>query len=284
MIHADRAARPPRAGTWPRRSGASLALALAMLVLIECVVVGTLHLALLERHLASSAATVLRLRLAAEAALADGSTTWPAAADSIVAGGPGIQLFDRLGDDGLRVTASLRCTVGRACIIRATAAEHPPGNGAATAAMLVLPPLLPPSLDYAVLQAREGATGPDAAAHVNAVLMRLAAGQDRLSGRPGVVVISIDAAHGADSLPAAGFIFAAGDLRFPAGTRFTGAVFVDGTLTADAGAAVTGLVVARDLFGGGLLVPDAAAARAVISAAGLQRPDPVPGRSLIPAF
>jgi hypothetical protein len=284
MIHADRAARPPRAGTWPRRSGASLALALAMLVLIECVVVGTLHLAMLERQLASSAAAVLRLRLAAEAALADASTMWPPAADSLVAGGSGIQLFDRRGRDGLRVTASLRCTVSGACIIRSTAAEPPAGNGAATAAMLVLPPLLPPLLDHAVLHARMGATEPDAAAHVHAVLLRLAAGQSRLRGRSGVVVMSMDADPGADSLPGAGVIFAAGDLRLPAGTRFTGAVFVDGTLTADAGAEVAGLVVARAVAGSGLLVQDAAAARAVISAAGLQRSDPVHGRSLVPSF
>src|SRR5687768_6101314 len=67
------------------RSGAALVFALLLLVVLDCVVLGTLHIALLERRTADNAGAALRLRFAAESAVRSAMARWPAALDTITA-------------------------------------------------------------------------------------------------------------------------------------------------------------------------------------------------------
>jgi hypothetical protein len=255
------------------RPGASLALALCVLVVIECVILGTFHLALLERQLAHNSSAALRLRLAADATLAFAAASWDEAAEDAIANHRSSTLWRGEPAQGISGVAVLHPVGGHAALLRAEVREDPPAAGVASAAALLLPPLLPPAF-------RPGQDLSDVAA--DSLLERLLHGLSTGPPAPGVLVLDDDSFI--DDV-VSGVVASMGDLRLAPGARVNGMVFVAGTLTIDSGAILTGAAVARHLsVGQGALVPDAEAAGTAVSAAGLRMPRPARGRSRIPAF
>lgn len=268
------------------RIGASLAATLAALILIECVILGTLHLAMAERRVASAATDLLRLRLAADAALAEAALLWPAAASDLERGADLIVL-DVPAANGLRTRAVLRHLGIGLYLLRATAADPPPGVGHAAATMLLLPPLLPPQ--FRAQAAADAATamlaepGSPLPPDLDSVLIRALDGRHRLMARPGVLLL--DDANAVVDGPFQGVVLASGNLLLRAGARVTGVVFAGGTLTVEDGVTLRGAWLARALaVDGALRDTDTDAAEHALAAAGLRRPDPAPGRFRLPGF
>jgi hypothetical protein len=254
------------------RSGASLAVTLCALVLIECVILGTLHLALLERQLASSGAAALRLRMAADAALAVAAGGWDEAADRAHVRGADRVVWRGAAGTGIAGSVVMHPANSLTVLLRSEVWEESPGAGVASAAMLLLPPLLPPAYDPAVPL---NAAATDSLIH--RVLAGLAAGP-----APGVRVLDDDAViDGA----LAGVVVARGNLRLAHGAEVFGFVLAAGLLTIDDGASLTGAAVARYINAAGeSFTEDPTAALAAAEAAGMRRLRPVPGRSRLPAF
>jgi hypothetical protein len=259
------------------RSGISLASVLAALVLIQCVVAGLLHMAILERQVVAAGESSVRSRFAAETALARAAAAWPAAADTMRPAGSPLQLLDTHGH-GYRLQASLHRLGSPLYLLRASAAEAR-GHGSATVAMLLVPPILPPSFVPGPFL-REAPAGPGTPG--DSVILRVATAQHRLHGRTGVVVLR----HGevvTGSLD--GFIFAAGDLKLGPSARLRGILVAAGSVSAAPGAALSGALIARGLDAAApLLIPDPAAAEQAVDQAWLRRPDRASGRYRIPMF
>lgn len=122
------------------RRGAALVVAIVVLVVIDCIVVGTVHLAILERRLADNGALALRLRLAAESAARLAAADWSAAIDSIMQGdAPTITSMMRTAD-GFDTHSTVERLNDGLFLVRATARQPAPGPGRANAAILVVPP------------------------------------------------------------------------------------------------------------------------------------------------
>jgi hypothetical protein len=253
------------------QSGASLVVTLCVLVLIECVIVGTLHIATLERQLASTGEALLRLRLAADAVLAVSlHAEWPAETDGTV-------LWQGEPVTGYSGTAVLHAAGDGVFLLRAVATEKAPANGAATAAMLVLSPVLPPSFDAAHHLQQPGEWRWTAAG--DSVLQRVltAPGIGAMSG-----TYEFDESVDDD---VAGVIIGRGDLRIAAGVNVRGVLLVAGVLSAEPGASVTGAVIAPAFLAAeSQFKPDAALALAAIRAAGLLRARSALCRTRLPGF
>jgi hypothetical protein len=260
-----------------------------MLLVIDCVVLGTVHLALLEQRLAGNAVAALRLRLAAESAARTAAVPWLPAFDSLPDGGAR-QLKVGAGPAGLIVQARIERLSTELFLVRAEANEPAPAPGRAAAALLLLPPVLPFGVDPApaalsasgayvggAVDAGEVEAGTadcasgEAAAiligHADALLLASSAAldgavgvlDDPLTDRARLARIVATAANAADGVL---LRFAPADLRFEGAG--SGVLMVAGSLTVGAGAAFTGLVI----VGGQLLVEEGARVRGAVHAAG----------------
>lgn len=127
------------------QTGAALVMALLLVVVLDCIVLGTLHISMQEHRIGQNRRGVLQLRLDAEGALRTIAGIWPAALDSLGTG------------DRARLPST---TVSRAHVnverlgdilflLEAVAAEPAPRAGRATARLLVHPPVLPREIDPA---------------------------------------------------------------------------------------------------------------------------------------
>ncbi|HSJ26103.1 MAG TPA: hypothetical protein VK929_15605 [Longimicrobiales bacterium] len=267
-------------GAAGRRSGASLAVALAALVLIECVIIGTLHLALLERRLVAGSADVLRLRLAAEAALAHAAATWPDAAESLPPDGRQLTVLDDISPDGVVLRASVQRIGPALYLLRSSASLPAPAHGQASAESLLLPPVLPPEFDAA-----EWTDPPEhllPASRADTLLLRVLSNLPYLESGARVRTLEPGASL-AEVVD--GVVVAAGDLRVTASGSVAGMLFVAGTLHLEDGARLAGAVIARSFLDDGAgFDPLPEVAQQATDRAGLGLPRPAPGRARIPAF
>jgi hypothetical protein len=253
------------------RGGASLAVTLCVLILIECVVIGTLHLAMQERHLADAGIALLRLRLAADAAVAEGlQADWAAEVD-------GTHLWQGEPAPGYSGRATIYSAGTGLFMIRGAASEPPPGYGLAISSTLVRPPVLPPSFDIGRHLQPPGTAVHDAVA--DSVIHRvLAAGS--LAETPGV----FEVAQRVDD-DVSGVVIGRGDVRIASSVRVRGLFIVAGVLTLEPGAQVSGAVVAyRFDADASQFTADAVAAMAAVRSAALLRARPVRGRQQLPGF
>jgi hypothetical protein len=260
------------------RPGLSLAATMVALIIIEIAILGTLHLALVERQVADTTVELLELRLAADGSLATAMTQWPHAADTLSRYAPAIPVIDEVRD-GLRREVRLSRAGAGAWFLHATATSMTDGHGRATAGMLILPPLLPP--DFATPAGPLLGSAASGGFTADSILRRLT-GQDSPRALDRVLVLE----HGARlDQDFDGVLLARGDLAAGAGARLHGMLFATGTVTLEPDAVVRGAIVATGLLrAGGLFLPDTAAAATAIRRAGLRRPAPLPGRSRMPSF
>jgi hypothetical protein len=126
-----------------QRHGGALLLVLLFMFVVDALVLGTLHLAMLERRLAENATAALRLQLAARSAAATALTPWRARFDSLTVDPPGIISATGQSADGMDVTTHVEALAGGIVMVRAEAREMPPRYGASHATTLWLPPALP---------------------------------------------------------------------------------------------------------------------------------------------
>lgn len=129
-----------------RRPGTALLLTLLAVLVLDCVILGTLHLAILEDRLARNAGAALRLRLAAEGAARMAAAHWSEAAESLEPGGEPLLLLSGTAPDGDLHDVSLIRVNGGVFLLEATARQPAPGFGRRHASLLLKAPALPPSV------------------------------------------------------------------------------------------------------------------------------------------
>src|SRR5690606_1902626 len=134
-----------RRGCPVSRRGAALALTLVLLVVLECVVIGTMHLALQEHRIGANRVTSLALRLEVENAVRRALGYWSASIDSM-ATGPEHRIPIAAAATGLASASVERLNAGL-YIVRGEAREAPPRVGRAVAQLLVMPPLIGADVD-----------------------------------------------------------------------------------------------------------------------------------------
>jgi hypothetical protein len=150
----------------PERGGA-LVMAIIVLVIVECIVAGTLHIAMVERRVAVNTDVALRLRLAAGTAAHAAVAAWPAALDSLAAGDTFTAPVSSPAE-GVGVTARIERLPGSLFLVRATATLPPPHPGRGRATLLVLPPALRRDADLVGAALTAGSAEIDATATVDA--------------------------------------------------------------------------------------------------------------------
>jgi hypothetical protein len=243
-----------------RRDGGSLMLVIIVMLVLDCVILGTLHLAMLEHRLAANTQQALHLRLAAEAAAATALDPWLPRFDSLPAGAP-LLLPVLAYPGGVHVTASVESLGPVLVMVRAVATPDAPRYGTASAARLFDRPLLPAGLDT-----------PHA-------VERLLTAVTMLRDWPGVTVLDGDIRFEGR---AAGVILATGALELAAGAALQGAIFAAGPVRIRDDASVSGVIVAPGIDGE--YESSAGAAEAALAASGLTRATAARTRSRLPGF
>jgi Tfp pilus assembly protein PilX len=303
------------------RPGAALVIALVVLVIIECVIVGTMHLAMMERRVAHNALLAARLRLAAGSAARAAAVRWSPALDSLAQGVRFPVHADSAGS--IMTHATVERLNGGLLLVRATAEEPPPGHGRTAAAVIVVPPALPAGInpaaaavsattvvaaDGAAIMAEGGECGGYVAVRLGGGRMDVAATavvigevesiQKDLMVTRNMTRLAVAAAaaakpehvlfvDGSARIDHAftGVVIAGDDVIVPDGGRVRGLVVAGRDVVIEQGATVEGAVHAAGLADvHGAVRVDACAVRDVLTATGLDRPRPFPGRSWIPAF
>lgn len=129
------------------RRGAALVLALLILVMLDCIVIGALHLSLQEHRIGTSRSMLLRLRLDAESGARLALGHWSARIDSMPIGSQH-RIAVTVGRAG---TADVRVErLGEYLfLVHSTAAETEPRVARASARLLLSPTPLPPGIDPA---------------------------------------------------------------------------------------------------------------------------------------
>lgn len=160
--------RPPPPPAAPSRAppdGAALVIAIVLTVVIECIVIGTVHLVILERRIADNSALALRLRLAAESTARLAAADWPPVLDSVHAGNPPVTILSARSVDGLDTYGTVERLGDAIYLVRAAAHQPAPHPGRAVAAILVLPPALRHGVEFAsaAVSAASAAIGATAA-------------------------------------------------------------------------------------------------------------------------
>ncbi|MBR9989780.1 MAG: hypothetical protein KFH98_08505, partial [Gemmatimonadetes bacterium] len=130
-----------------RRPGAALILALLAIVVLDCIVLGTLHLALQEQRIGANRVTVLQLRLDAESGVRQALGLWNESIDTIPAGSAGRIALPAAQTAGAAV--QIERLSDHVFLIESVTAEAPPRVGRAVARLLVEPPPLQPNVDPA---------------------------------------------------------------------------------------------------------------------------------------
>ncbi|HEX6135800.1 MAG TPA: hypothetical protein VFZ24_17635 [Longimicrobiales bacterium] len=303
-----------------RRAGIALVMALLLLVVIDCIVLGSLHLSLQEHRIGSNRAIALGLRLEAESAARRALGQWSALLDSMTPA-----LSRRIvvaGAAAPHTHVEIERLSDHLFMIDAVAREPAPRVGRAAARLLVHPPPLPPGLDpaasplsaagpvlvapTAVVSATANPACPAGVA-VHSIRARqlhditIAAGA--LLDAPAGLLTSHDLTASFDRIAAlarpafvthadtiitsstTGLIIARGNLVLTGGAVFTGLLIVRGSVTLDPGTAVHGAVHA---VGGatlhGTVQRDPCAVGAAVAAAALDRPRPAGPRAWVAVF
>lgn len=300
------------------RPGAALLLVLLLLFLLDCVMLGAVHLAVTERRLAQNVDTALRLRLHAESAVREGAAAWDAAIDSLVNGAAPRVVLQVTTSDSIEATATIQRIGETAFVLRGEAALLPPRGGRASAVLLLRPPALAPEADPALAALTAGGAvrlGPDATLTADGTALLVHDPADVELFDPTQVLGSIEVIVGPDDViaqldrlvmlfdPPPGASSRFHGAEFALTFDFTGTLLVDGNLHVAAGVAVHGLVITRGALvveadariegavhtGGpadvrGSIVLDRAAVEAAVADAGLREPSPFRGRAWVPGF
>jgi hypothetical protein len=283
MVTASTALRPSQGG--------SLVATVIVLLVLDCVILGTLHLAMLERAMAGSAIDTLRLRLAADEGLAVVIAGWDARLDSLPPAGVS-PISTVPGTDGVAVTVTAERRAPLVVLLRATASLPAPRFGRATAALLVVPPLLPPGFsgDAPIYAAGGVEFGPEgvvtgAGGEISAAadaIQRITAAAGLLHGREGIV---IQPSGSPVDMSCTAVVFSAGNVTIQAGAVMTGLLIATGDVRIEPGAAVMGAVLAGGhVHVAGVVHFDALTVTEAIATARLAEPVPLPGRGRLPAF
>jgi len=303
------------------RRGAALALTLVLLVVLECVVIGTMHLALQEHRIGANRVASIALRLEVENAVRRALGYWSASIDSM-ATGPEHRIPIAAATTGLASASVERLNAGL-YIVRGEAREAPPRVGRAVAQLLVMPPLIGADVDPTpaplvaegmvtvraggVVSAQAPSTCADSVA-AHAVLaaapgdLVIEAGAEMTgSGGPlpessilqhiepllestafGLVAVATDTLIDA---PFTGILVVAGNVTLGVNADVEGLVLASGTIDVQENVRVEGAVMAR----GGAVVAGSVAwnpcvVRQAVALAGLTRPRPAGPRAWLPAF
>ena len=307
--------------TCGHRRGAALVIALVVLVIIECVIVGTMHVALMERRVADNVLLAARLRLAAGSTARAAAVQWVPALDSLAPGSRLLVYADSAGQLLAHATAE---GLGRGLLlVRATVEQQPPGHGRTAAAVIVVPPALPAGVDPAAaaltaaavavtdgaaVVAEAGECGGDVAVRLAGGALDAAAGATvtgLITSIEGEWMVTSDIARLATAAAAArspdgvlfvdgtariedaftGVVIASGDVIVSEGGRAGGLIIAGGSVVIEDGAMVEGAVHAAGLADiRGSIRLDACAVHDALTASGLHRPRAFPGRPWIPAF
>jgi hypothetical protein len=208
------------------RSGGALALVIVVMLILDCVVLGTIHLAMLERSLAGNATLVLRTRLAAEGAAATALAPWQRRLDSLAVGATAT-LPPATTADGISVSVTVDRLSATLLLVRAVATVTQPMTAQATASALFLPPVLPHGLETEhalenVLQAVERLRDRCGVAVIDSDTSLVGAGMG--------VIVALGSVHVADGAEFAGAVFAAGDVVISPLARVAGAVLARGSV------------------------------------------------------
>jgi hypothetical protein len=305
----------------PTRHGGALLLVLLFMFVIDALVLGTLHLAMLERRLAENVTAALRLQLAARSAAGTALTPWQPRFDSLAAGSSGIPAAAGHSADGLHLLTHVEALAGGILMVRAEARETPPRYGAAHAATLWRPPALPAdhqaaaaTLSANVVRLESSATviasavdSCSAGAAVRATTLPVV-GSATVQGAVDLLPAELSLTRFLPAMLARSTAAAAprllalnGDSTITQG--FDGLIIASGTLVIAGDAVVRGLALAgEDLIveagaaivgaahaGGtahvaGSLHLDVCRVNAELEATGLARPLPLPQRHLLPGF
>lgn len=304
------------------RPGAALVMALLLIVVLDCIVLGTLHLSLQEHRIASNHAAALSLRLEAESAVRRASARWSVVFDTMPAGA-----HHRLALPA-PATPRTRLHIERVhthlFLIDALTAEPLPRVGRAAARLLVTPPAVPPGLDPSLaplsatgtvhvgptgtLSAAAPASCPAGTALHAALVRRLSDLSIDPAARfdaPGGVLGADDVSPHFDRIAAlaaalsirlvssgdtvlsgtvSGVVISHGDLTLAAGAVFDGLLIARGRVTVAAGAAVRGAVHGGSAIVDGSITWDPCTVAAARTAARLDRPAPTGPRSWLPSF
>ncbi|MGH7448317.1 MAG: hypothetical protein ACRELT_12190 [Longimicrobiales bacterium] len=300
-----------------RRPGAALVMALLMIVVLDCIVLGTLRLSLQEHRLAANRSSVLQLRLDAESGAKRALGLWTADIDSLPVGAGHRIAFPPLQTPGSAV--QVERVAEQLFLVESTAVEPAPRVGRASARLLVFPPALPTGVDPA-----------PAPASAAGVIHVLGTGLITTSAPAGCIEvpppnsilgpsfgITIDAGATLDapigalgpralsrsfdrirdlwpapvpldstlSIDAAGALLVSGDFTVAAGIEFRGLVIAGGSVTLEPGAVIRGAVhAAGALTVAGTVAWDPCAVADGIEQWGLDRPNPAGSRAWLPAF
>jgi len=293
-----------------RRDGMALIAAIVIMIVLDCVVIGTLHFAVMEQKLARNAGDVLRLRLAAESAARAALWRWPMRADSL-APGASMPLDGVPAAEQITTSAVIQRVSDSLWLIRARASLNAPGQGSATAVLVLRAPVLRPDLravDGAIYahglivhetaDVLEGAcsTGrpsafvagaPDSS---DARFRRISVAAstveiDRAPSLPADSLITVRAGSTVLEGETRGVILVRGDLMLPAGAHVSGLLIVIGSLVIAEGARVDGVIHASgDVTLGGTLSFDPCLVRHLLNLTGTGRPRPPAGRMTLPPF
>jgi hypothetical protein len=245
------------------RAGGALALVIVVMLVLDCVVLGTIHLAMLERTLAGNATLALRARLAAEGAAATALAPWQSRFDSLAVGSTATLPRATTPDD-ISVSVTVDRVAANLLLVRAVASLSEPLIGHATASALFRPPVLPRGLESV------------------GALERVLHSADLLRGRCGLAVFDADARLvGQD----AGVLVALGSVDFAEGADFSGAIFAAGDVVVSPSARVVGTILSQ----GSVAVPadwkpDPVAAETAVADACLTRAAAASHRPRLPGF
>jgi hypothetical protein len=303
-----------------QRHGGALLLVLLFMFVIDALVLGTLHLAMLERRLAENATAALRLQLAARSAAATTLTPWHARFDSLTVNPVGIISATGHFADGVHVTTHVEALAGGIVMVRAEARELPPRYGAAHAATLWLPPPLPTNHDAAAaalsayaVQLENGGTVSAMAvdsctsgAAIRAAVLPVG-GSGTVQGAVDLLpagtltrllpalltrAAAVDASrlltlHGDSTIidDFDGVVVARGTLVIAGDALIRGLVITGEMLIVEAGAAIIGSAHAGGTAHvAGSLHLDSCRVMSELEATGLARPLPLPQRPVLPGF
>jgi hypothetical protein len=301
-----------------RRPGAVLIMALLAIILLDCIVLGALHLALQEQHIATNRSAALQLRLDAESGARRALGVWTAEIDTMdVRSGDRIA-FPPAGTPGAVVEAER--IDDYLFLVESVAQEPPPRFGRSAVRLLVNPPALPPYSDPA--PAPVSAAGPVTVGPTGSVVSAPTAGCsaapagfsvlappfavtvnpggaldapagplmpaalihhfDRLASlAPGLLV----AGDSTLTVDAAGVLLVRGTLTIAAASEFRGLLLAGGPIVIEDGSAVYGaLHGAAAVSIAGRVQWDPCVVDAALHTAGLHRPTPAGPRAWLPAF
>lgn len=302
-----------------RRDGAALILALLAIIVLDCVVLGTLHIALQEHRIGGNRRAVLQLRLDAEGGIRRALGSWSGAIDTMFAGSASRTSVPVASPPVASVTVER--LADQLFLLESTASEPLPRVGRATTRMLVHPPAVSPLVDPApapISAAGSVVIRTTGVVNVNppATCSEPPPAHSILAPAFGVAVLpggSINAPAGvpaphpltgsfarlaalapgsvqasADTTiatSATGVIIVAGNATLAAGATHSGVLVASGSVTIESGANVRGAVHAggnTDIAG--QVQWDPCAVATAIAAARLDHATPAGPRAWLPAF